>query len=127
MLVPLLRFCCLRVYVCILVGVNRLYLLLTFDDNCLAVGLSYKTQHFGMSGLAVDDNLPVIVGCFFPFPLYPLLQLEYDRACGIDELKVVLFCYGICQWRFTMCPKENFCIMQLPVLPVVYGDESEFL
>ena len=97
------------------------------DDDGLAFGLADEAQHFGVSVLAVDDNLCVFVVLPGVFLLDSLLQAEDDRAGGVDDFDVVAAGCLVGLGRFAVGAQQYLGIVQAVELVVVDGDESHGL
>ena len=87
------------------------------------MGLADEAEDFGVSPLAVDDNLrcrPVrlvaVIG-----GMDALLQFEHYRAGGVDDFDAVAAGGFIGLRRFAVCPEQHFHVVQLLQLLVGNG------
>ena len=65
------------------------------DDGGMSLCLADESKHLCMSGFSKDDDRGTFRGLFllgFILPLDAPLQLQNHRACGINNLDVVVLC-----------------------------------
>ena len=75
-----------------------------------AARLPHKTEHFGVSVLSEDNDLRVGVG--IELFLDALLQLQYHRTSGINNLDVVATGKFVGFGWLAMCTQQHFHIVQ---------------
>ena len=101
---------------------QSLHILKFFYYDGMALGLTYQAKHLGMTVLAKDNYLCVRIT--YILLLDTLLQLEYHRTGGINNLYVVLLGKGVGLWWFAMGTKKNLHIVKFLHLLMVDGDET---
>ena len=119
------RLCSLRVKVYVAREVEPFHFLNISYHNSLAFGLSHQSKDFGMSRFAEYDNLRIGACVILLFDA--ALQLQYNGACGIDNLDVVLACHLVGGWRFAMSPEQHFHATEISHVIMIDGDEPEAL
>ena len=80
-----------------------------FDDDCRVVGLSLETDHFGVSGFAVDDDLRrygFVVAVRLVARADTILQFLDDRAGSIDDFASALLCDPVGRRGLAVCAEE---------------------
>ena len=121
------RFGRLRIEQYLLAEIYLFQIVAPFYHDGMVVGLSHQSVHFGMPAFAVDHDLCLVgipgVVCLFYFSL----QLQYDRAGGIDNLDFILLGDPIGFRRFAMGTQQYFYVVQMPQLVVVDCDQSLLL
>ena len=115
----------LRIEVDIAAEIELLHIVELGNDNCCAVCLPYKTEHFCMTGLAEDYQLSLRVGIILTFDAP--LQLKHHGACGIYNLNVVLLCELVCLRRLAVGAQQHFRIVQLIHIFMVDGYEPQIV
>ena len=103
------------------------YLVGAFDDNGIPLGLSYKPQHLGMSVFTEDYNLLLVIGVSKIFLLDAFLQMQYNRARGINYPDIVLFSNTVCGWRLAMSTQQYLRVLQPVKLLMPYGFQPQAL
>ena len=118
------RFGRLRIKPDVFGEIQSLSLFQFFNDDGFSVGLPNKSKHFGMSVLAVDDDLFVTAFLCHEFLLDSFLQLEDYGAGCINDFDIVASGYFVCLGWLTVGTKQYFGIFQLSEFLVVDGCQS---
>ncbi len=119
------RLCSLRIQIYVALEIQALHVIEMVDYTSLAAGLTYESEHLGMTGFAKDNNLSI--GSLIIFALYPALQLQHNGACGIYYLDIVLSGKGVSLRRFAVGAQQYFHVVELRHLVVVNSNESHLL
>ena len=100
-------------------------------DNGVAFGLSYKSQHLGMSVLTENHDVALLAGSVkfrsFILLLDSLLESQHHGACGINNLYVVVAGQFVGLGRFAVGTEQDLDVVQALHLSVVDSDESHLL
>ena len=116
------RLCCLRIKVYVAVEVELHHIVESLYHYGLALCLPHQPQHLGVAVLAEYHNLRVGVGV--KLPLYPALQLQHHRACGVYYLDIVAPRQLVGLGRFAVSAQQYLGVVQPAQVFVVYGHEA---
>lgn len=113
-------------------------LIAAFDNNGVAMGLTYEAENLSMTFLTEDDDLGWRLPLGFAASLveeitrngigvvlllYTFLELEHNRTSGIYNLDVVAAGQGVSLGGLAMSTQQNFGIMKLSHFIVIDGDK----
>ncbi len=91
--------------------------------DSLAVGLTHKSVHLGVTSLAVYHNLltrlAIVVG-----RLYAALQMKHHRTGSVDYVYVVALCEPVSRRRFAVGPQQHLHSVKRLQVVVGYRDKS---
>ena len=99
-------FCRLAIEVNVAIEIEVHHILWFLYDDGSAFSLPHQSQHFGMSGLAEDDDLSAMCGIVVIFPFNALLKVQHHWTGGINDFDVILLGTVVGFRRFTMSAKE---------------------
>ena len=92
-----------------------------FDNDGCTVGLSYESDNFCMSVLAIDNNLALVSGVGVILSFDAFLEMKYNGTSGVNELDVVLVSEEIGLWRFAVGTEHDFCSLKTGEVLVLHG------
>lgn len=105
----------MRIEVDVAIEIDVVDVVMVLNDDGFAVGLSHESVDFGVSVLAIDDDLRTLraVASRGVGVADASLQLEYNWTCGIDDFDVVLTSDFVGFGWFAMCSKQHFHVVQV--------------
>ena len=74
--------------------------------------MPHKANHLGMSVLAIDDNLFLVLWVGIIISLDAFLDMQNHRTCGVNNLYVLTFSLAVGRWWFAMSTQQEFGVVE---------------